>query len=379
MTTKQIKQIKLLVPKVAEIKYIGSEPTWETVTPENRKVRIIAALNWYNYSFGVKESKSYMAEWLQSNSKLSQAKIVATAPDAQIRVAIGWLCRMSMVGLELNKQELDLIYADADRVCQHKEAIKEAAAANSTVSNKPTIQDRLQEKMRECAAELDGIFDDILTGTTKIADAVPPINCIRTHNVVAQQIAELRSQWEKRTAELKLVQTGKDDYLVEAYSNLGKMQIRNLIKYCDQVISDCDSYLQIKKVERKPRKKKAVSPEKIVANIKYQLQEPSLKLKSESPVKLHGSTEVWLFDTKKRKLQHYVCDSHIGSMTVKGNSLIGFDAAKSTQKTIRKPEEMVTAIHASVPAARKYFTAIKAVETKLTGRFNENLIILRVK
>jgi hypothetical protein len=66
-------------------------------------------------------------------------------------------------------------------------------------------------------------------------------------------------------------------------------------------------------------------------------------------------------------------------MTVKNNTIIGFDANLSVSKTLRKPADQLKALFAGgKPGARKYFKEIKATEIKLNGRFNENLIILKV-
>ena len=58
--------------------------------------------------------------------------------------------------------------------------------------------------------------------------------------------------------------------------------------------------------------------------------------------------------------------------------ILGFDAAASVQKTLRKPADQIKALLAGgKPVARKYFKDIKATDTKFNGRGTENLIILR--
>ena len=142
-------------------------------------------------------------------------------------------------------------------------------------------------------------------------------------------------------------------------------------------MNDCNSYVQLKKVERKPRAKKAVSPEKLTRKFKFMKEFDELKLKSEPVTKLVGASEAWLYDTAKRKLIHVMADSHIGTFTVKGSAIIGFDSLTTVQKTLRKPAEQIKAVTGGgKPAARKAFEAIKATETKYNGRGNENLIIL---
>jgi hypothetical protein len=127
--------------------------------------------------------------------------------------------------------------------------------------------------------------------------------------------------------------------------------------------------------------RKAVPVEKLVAKLKYlkvfKDTATKLDLTSLHPVKLHGSSEAWVYDTAKRKLHHFIADEYSKTFTVKGNTLLGFDAANSEVKTLRKPAEQLKEIMGSKPAARKYFKDIKAVATTPNGRFNESMVILK--
>jgi hypothetical protein len=136
--------------------------------------------------------------------------------------------------------------------------------------------------------------------------------------------------------------------------------------------------VQIKKVERKPRAKKAISPEKLSAKFKYMKDFAEFKLASVAPTQLVGAGEAWLYDTKKRKLIHVMADAHLGTFSVKGSAIVGFDTMQTVQKTLRKPAEQLKELLAGgKPAARKVFKDIRATETKFNGRGNENLIILK--
>jgi hypothetical protein len=171
---------------------------------------------------------------------------------------------------------------------------------------------------------------------------------------------------------------GTDADLVEGYGHLNKNQIKQCVKFIEQVIADCGNYVQIKKVERKPRAKKAVSPEKLSSKFKYLKDFAELKLTSVTPAQLVGASEAWLYDTKKRKLVHVMADSHLGTFSVKGSAVVGFDTTQTVQKTLRKPaEQLKELLSGGKPAARKVFKDIRATETKFNGRGNENLIILK--
>jgi hypothetical protein len=285
---------------------------------------------------------------------------------------------MSLVGLELNEHELLQINEQISNMLKIKDEVKIVVTEEETAQNKVTIQDRLREKVSECAGELEGMFDDFVTDGAKMSASIKPMATIRGMNVAPQMISTISDIWKTKLAEFEEVTAGKDSDLVEGYSNFTKIELRNMIKFAEQVINDCGAYVQIKKVERKPRAKKAVSPEKQASKFKYLKSFEELKLESDPPARLVGAGEAWLYDTKKRKLIYVVADTHIGEITVKNNMILGFDAAASVQKTLRKPAEQIKALLAGgKPASRKYFKDIKATDTKFNGRGTENLMILR--
>jgi hypothetical protein len=380
MKTAALKPIKALNPRTPDTKYTGSEPEWRTQPEsENRNSRLGAAFHWYGYHYGKKEVKEFIIDWLTRNDRIKEAKEFARVPESTITNVYGWLARMSLMGLELNEhEELKL----NDQIKLHigsVKAVKEVVEkTDEPAAVKPNIQDRLREKMTEAAGEIEGMFDEMIAAGAKMSADYKPMVLLRGMNIAPQMVGVIADDWKRRMDELQEATAGKDAQLVEGYSNFSKIQLRNLIKFCEQVIADCGNYVQIKKVERKPRAKKAVSPEKLASKFKFLKDFAELKLTSESPAKLVGASEAYLYDTKKRKLIHVVADQHIGTFSVKGSSIVGFDTANSQQKTLRKPAEQLKALLGSgKPAARKFFKDIKATEIRFNGRGNENLIILK--
>jgi hypothetical protein len=132
------------------------------------------------------------------------------------------------------------------------------------------------------------------------------------------------------------------------------------------------------KVNRAPRAKKAKPVEKIIAKLKYQKSNEPLKLVSINPTDIVGASELWVYNTKSRKLGKYVA-KEFAELSVKGTSIINYDEAKSVQKTLRKPEEQLKEFKAAGKVQlRKFLDDIKAVDIKLNGRVNEEIILLKV-
>jgi len=373
-----MKPIKLLNPRSSDTNVMGGEPPWKTQPTENRISALSKAFSWYNYFYGKKDARDMIVNYLESQDRRADVRVLKSIPDSAIRLTTGWLCRMKMVGLELSEPEqikLDNLLKEILSSKQTIEAESEPAAEGPA---RPNIQDRLREKVGECAAELDAMFDEFMLSGAKMSADYKPIMVIRGMNVVPQMISEISNRWKRKLAEFEEAVEGKDPLLVEAYSYLTKIQLRNCVKFCEAVINDCGAYVQIKKVERKPRKVKAVPPEKRAAKFKHILEFTELKLKGLPAASLVDKAEAWLYDTKKRKLIHLVADSHTQAFTIKNNSTIGYSTVETLQKTVRKPADVVKAIQAAgKPAARKIYKDLTTTETPWNARGTENLIVLK--
>jgi hypothetical protein len=294
---------------------------------------------------------------------------------------------MTLRGFKLNEAEQKRLTDEINRLVLtvQKPEVKESAtgkkAAVKKETNRPNVQEIMKEKAREAAGEIEGMYDDYVLAGAKASFNFKPVEMLSKYNVLPQHINILTDAWKSKRDEIEETIAGKDPQLVQGYSHYTKTQLKNILKFIDQFLSDFNSYVSVKKASKAPRKRKAVPVEKQVAKLKYlkSFKDAATKLDLTSlhPVKLHGSSEAWVYDTSKRKLHHYIADEYSKVFTVKGNTLIGFDKNVSEIKTLRKPAEQLKEIMGSKPAARKYFKDIKAVATSPNGRFNDAMVILK--
>ena len=370
-------KIKLLNPRSSDTNILGMEPTWQVQPTEYRITALSKAFTWYNYFYGKKDARDMIVNYLETHGRKADVRLLKGIPDSAIRLTTGWLCRMTMLGLELNDSEQARLQSQLREILDSKQNTVEEAPEEPVVP-KITIQDRLREKANECDGELEGLFDEFLLSGAKMTADFKPVVIMRGLNIAPQMVSQISDNWKRKLSEFERVVEGKDAQLVEGYSHLSKIQMRNVIKFCEAVINDCGAYVQIKKVERKPRKVKAVPPEKRAAKFKILAEFAELKLKSLPAASLVDKSEAWLYDTKKRKLIHLVADEYAKAFTVKSNSIIGFSTAETLQKTVRKPQDVVKAMQAAgKPAARKMFKELTTTETAWNARGTENLVILK--
>jgi hypothetical protein len=338
------------------------------------------AFSWYNYFYGKKDARDMIVNYLESHDRKADVKLLKGVPDSSIRLTTGWLCRMSMVGLELSDHEQIQLDNLLKEILESKQeaVIEEVAVVDETAPSKLTIQDRLREKASECLGEMDGLFDEFIMSGAKLNADYKPVSLMRSMNIAPQMVSMIKDTWTRKLAEFETAAEGKDAEVAKAYDYMTKTQLKNCVKFCELVISDCGSYVQIKKVERKPRKVKAVPPEKKAAKFKIQAEFAELKLKSLPAAQLVDKAEAWLYDTKKRKLIHVVADEYAKVFTIKNNAIIGFSTVETVQKTVRKPAETLKALSAAgKPAARKLFKELTTTETQFNGRGTENIVILK--
>ncbi len=262
-------------------------------------------------------------------------------------------------------------------------AKKEETEGEEKPKKTVNIQEIMREKADESLSDIEALFDEFIDAKCPKDFSVDKkvIGALSARNVLPQHMASAIKRYQRLLDECLEVQAGKCEQLNEGYSNYSKMQLRYMIKFVEDVIAEMNGYISLKQVAKKPRAKKVVPVERVVAKLKHckSFKDDALKLElvGLSPVKLHQCAEAWVYDTAKRKMHHYVADDYSKCLMVKGNTVIGFDKKESGMKTLRKPVEQIKALMGSKPAARKYFKEIKAVEAVPNGRFNTGMIILK--
>jgi hypothetical protein len=270
------------------------------------------------------------------------------------------------------------IKENIDKVLSKIRPAKEETAKAEDTKPQRSVQDYMRDKAATIGGYVEQVIDDFVEGEYKNPEKFSVMEQLRIHEAPAQAIDIIRNPLQFMLEEIQEVQEGKCDQLKEGYSHLGKIQVRNFIKFLEQSVADCDNYIQLKKATRKPRAIKKKTPAQLVKTFKYCKEFAELNLKSESPTKLVDASEAWLYNTKTRKLIHVVADEYSKVFTVKGSSIVGLDTAKTVMKTLRKPAEQLKQITGvGKPAARKNFNDIKATDIKFNGRGNEHIIILK--
>jgi hypothetical protein len=229
----------------------------------------------------------------------------------------------------------------------------------------------MDEKAHELAGEIEGAIDDFCLNKTSDFSTKNYLLANQVAGAIAKRIGEF---YVPLAAELREAQEGKCEQLKEGYSHFTKRELKKFIEFVDGIIADCTQQVQTAKINRAPRKRKPTSPIKLTAKVKYLKEFPELNLKSIAPSNMVDATEVWVYNTKYRRVTVYKAD--VGSLSVKGTTIVGFSVTESKQMTLRKPEEFFKGLSIGKRALNAKLKTLTTKPAVPNGRINEETIIL---
>ena len=352
------------------------------------------AMDYYRLESEIKTYKPIVVKWMtEINCDKELIAAIKKVKDNRISTTMGAIAHCLLRGMtpqraDFNqgrdtaawlRNEISRVITDGkDDVDPEVEAAQKEEAKKDVYV--PSIQERLREVALNMTDEIEKAYESFQVDPENFdPKAFKVLNLLKSQQAKAAHARVIRDFYARDLAELEELASGKGcEQLREGYSHRSKKQIRNLITFLTEVKNACEMLMQEAKVNRAPRKTKAVSKDKIVAKLKYKKSDEPLKLVSINPVDIIGSKELWVYNTKSRKLGKYIA-AEFNDLGVKGTSITGFDETKSVMKTLRKPEEKLKEFKsAGKVALRKFLEDINAVDAPMNGRINEEIVLLKV-
>ncbi len=375
-------KLKAIKIPATEIRAAGSS---EPDVPTDRIMtssELARMFNWYNYLC----DKSEAREWLEQLALAYPRRRHLVArykrmPDWRFSSTIGWLARIIMRGGHVPFRSLRYVVKtmrEMEQQYQKFSASEPKVTESVVVKEAPNIQARLEEKLSEVIGEIEGAVDDYSTDKK----AFDTYKFLQSTNLAANFATRVGDAFVKRIQELEEYLEGRDSQLLEAYAHLGKRGAKDMIKFYQSIIDGANAYKAAKIATRAKPKRKPVPPEKVVRKLNYLKQFEELKLVSIDPRDILGCSELWIYNTKTRKIGRFMAATHgdtvISPLSVKNSNITGFDESKSVAKTLRKPAEKLSEFKAlGKPGLRKFMDGIRSVETRLRPRISPETILLR--
>ena len=372
-------------------------PNWDGCESwdENKFLRFFhTSMQYYRMESTGKELKAKVIDWMSRNGydkKTIQA--FKKTKDNRCSLTVGSIAACLLKGMQstrpdfnngrdtatwLGKEIAKII--DEGKNDIDEEAVK-AAEEDKPAVYVPSIQERVRDAAYAMTEEIENAYENFQNDPENFdPKAFKVLNLLKSQQAKAAHARIIRDFYARDLAELEELASGKaDEQLKEGYSHRSKKQIRNFIAFLTEIQNACNMLMQEAKVNKKPRKTKAVSKDKLVSKLKYKKTDEPLKLVSINPADIVGAQELWIYNSKTRKLGKYVAEE-FKELGVKGTTITGFSEMKSVQKTLRKPADQLKEFKAAGKVAlRKFLDEINAVDTKMNGRINEETLLLKVQ
>jgi hypothetical protein len=350
------------------------------------------SMTWYRLESSNKELKPKVINWMTANgyTKTQVAEFKKTK-DNRCGTTMGAIAACLLKGMPAQRADFNdgrdtakwLKEAIAKVVSEGKDDIDDEETKAVEAAKPVVVQPSIQDRLREAAARMTDELEDAIELFAQDPETFDPkafkvLNLLKGKQAKAAHARMIKDMYQRQYNEFLEVAEGECEQLKEGYSHLSKAQLKKITAFYNEILSACDMLAQEAKVNRAPRAKKAKPVEKIIAKLKYQKSNEPLKLVSINPADIVGAQELWVYNIKSRKLGKYVA-KEFAELSVKGTSITNFDENKSVQKTLRKPEEQLKEFKAAGKVQlRKFLDDIKAVDIKLNGRVNEEIILLKV-
>jgi hypothetical protein len=369
-------------------------PKWDQVanmTTEQYSNHFRESMKYYNLESSSKDLKPKVIDWMGRNGyDRDTIQLFKKTKDWRCNITMGAVAANLLKGMPEvregfngNKNSADWLRNEiATAIEKGKYDIEEITEVKSVKVAAPviTIQDRLREAAGDMSEELDYAIDSWITDPEKFdPKAFKIISLLRGKGAKAAHARFIKMFFTSGLQELQELASGNaDEQLKEAYKFASRKNVKKLIEFYEGIAQACEQIAAEAKVLKKPRAAKVKPAEELVKKIKFKLTDDKLGVASVPSAGLIGAQAAIVYNTKTRKIGMYIAKTSDG-LTVKGTSIVNF-TEKSVQKTLRKPAEQLKDLKLQNTQRRveTWITAVKATDTVLNGRMNEDIMILRV-
>ena len=290
----------------------------------------------------------------------------------------------------LDENRTDEVPEVAEQPIEEKPVVEESTEQQPTEEKpkKPSIQDRMRKRLMYIVGDIDDAFENVWA-RNEDPKKFKAYDYFNMHNIPGAFMKMLKQQvdvyideqskgLQYRDIKPKDRTDEQQDY-VESFESYSKVEMKQHIAWWERVYKDCELWEANKKKQRKPRKYKPPSKEKMAKKVKYKAEDKDLKLVSEQPINLPGCTAVVVYNTKNRKLGIYEATHKHHGLSLKGTTLLNYDLSTALQKTVRKPQEVMEKLNTGgLQAIKNTFNTLSTTETKLNGRLNKDTVLVRI-
>lgn len=340
--------------------------------------------DFFHFNVDTKECVAIIKTHVKKVFNKEKAKVILKNKEYKFAKAhIAGYCHWIAEGKDAPQDSINWMEGYFDELYDKGLSIVEEVKAEEAAKPKnvyvPSIQERIKEASGNIIAHIEDEVDKFLEDP-KAFKKFDVVKFFRAKQVNQAHARHIRAFYEGILGEYLILQkpaSEQDEQLREGYTHLGKAEVKKGIELFQGIVGACDLITAESKATRKTRSPKPKSADKLVAKMKYCKSDEKYKVASINPADIIGCKELWIFNTKTRKIGKYIANEH-DTLQVKGTTLQFFNEKESVAKTLRKPEQQLAEFNKSGKVQiRKFLSNIKGVETRLNGRFNNDTVILK--
>lgn len=356
--------------------HVLPEPNWrefKEYTDEVDRAKAFSDCEYFtHYEVADKSGVPHIKKWMKANFSADDVTSILKSPDSTFYSIAKYGYIWSKLGYMTQAHENYLHSIKNDLVAKGNAYVADKEEAPKVVPIRKNLDDFL-----------DGVEDaqaSIEQGTTIKAESFVDGYKLNAGELTTAytKLDELAFEWRELLALRNMKELGDwDKQLVEGYSHLKQSTIKKIVDFYAQLQTGLLETKQSKKIVR-IRRKKPTDKTKVVRRLKYLKEFPELNLKSVDPVDIIGASEVWVYDTARKKIGVYASE-YEGTLSVKGTSIDNYSEAKSYEKTMRKPETQVPEFMAARKnGLHKYVDTIRGKKLAPRKRLLPSMVIVRV-
>ena len=359
------------VEEIQDEQFLGKEPKFKdghTLTNSEW----LDSLNWYSYTKIGSDARQYLIDYYECQEDEDYIELVNKTSDDYISFTAAWNARIIVNGYNLPADLNKVIDMRVEASYLSTQKLEKESKEKVVPLNVISIHERFNIRLSGLIADLEGVIDSE-DWSFNLFDY------LQGKEILSQYSEKIVEYYKPILDELMEAYNGTDVDLVEAYRFLGRPELKNRINFFKKFIADGERHCNLNKKARKERKKKVISPDKLVEKVQYQKDCKEYNIISIKPIKLIGSNEVWLYNSRYNFITVLRASDKTG-LTVKGTTIIGFDEKTSMSKRAgRKVGQWIgQVLKGGKVDLRKLMGEIKTDPIALTGRIGPTTCILRI-
>jgi hypothetical protein len=348
---------------IADLKFMGEEPTVKGIELDDMTLTKI--FGWYNYMCTRADARQYLKDFFKIQGEDTNLEMLATVPDIWISVTAAWYARILNRGGILEIPHVKKFRFRLTEMFSKSTLNKALEIVDEPVTEQVIVKVRKPTKISDFIGEFEEAIDT--SGWT-----LSMYEWLQNKQIPSNQAKIVQDFYAPIAEEANLSLTSTN--VKEGYNHYTSAELKKRAAFYSGIVADCQRHAANKK--QTIRKKKVISADKKLKDLKFQTESKDFKVVSINPEKILGSNELITFNTKYKTLTQFIALSESG-LDVKGTTILNYDEDKS--KTYRIAKNTEINIEMVFRSGRKAFlkNLEKLKTATLQHRINENTVLLK--